>query len=60
MWATATAKPLAAMMTLGQCWAISETWYEGRLDRAYAPPTVAQRQAVLARAGLVGPEWSLG
>jgi hypothetical protein len=46
-------------MTLDQCWAISETWYEGRLEPSYAPPAVAERQAVLARAGLAGPEWSL-
>jgi hypothetical protein len=46
-------------MSLDQCWAISETWYEGRLELAYRPPGIAERQAVFVRAGLVGPAWAL-
>ena len=46
-------------MTLDQCWSISETWYEGRLDVDYERPPVAHFQALLGAAGLAGDAWSL-
>ncbi len=39
-------------MTLDQCWEISATWYEGRLDEALRRRPVAAYQALLDGAGL--------
>ena len=50
---------MAASMTLDQCWSISETWYEGRLDVDYERPPADHFQALLRGAGLVGDTWSL-
>ena len=50
---------LATSMTLDQCWAISETWYAGRLDLNYQRPPLDHFQRVLGGAGLVGDAWSL-
>jgi hypothetical protein len=52
-------EPMAASMTLDQCWSISETWYEGRLDLDFERPPVDHFQALLRDAGLVGDAWSL-
>lgn len=46
-------------MTLNQCWALSETWYEGRLTMDYARPPIDHFQALLRAVGLVGDAWSL-
>ena len=50
---------LAGVMTLDQCWAISETWYEGRLDLDYERPPLEHFQGLLRRVGLVGHTWAL-
>lgn len=50
---------LAGVMTLDQCWAISETWYEGRLDLDYERPPLAHFQGLLRGVGLVGDTWAL-
>lgn len=50
---------MAASMTLNQCWALSETWYEGRLTMDYARPPIDHFQALLRAVGLVGDAWSL-
>jgi len=46
-------------MTLDQCWALSERWYEGRLDLDSQRPAAAHYQALLSGAGLTGEAWSL-
>jgi hypothetical protein len=56
---TSIGEALAASMTLDQCWALSETWYEGRLDLDYLRPPLEHFQQLLSRAGLVGEAWSL-
>ena len=50
---------LAASMALDQCWTLSETWYEGRLDVDYERPPLEHFQRLLGHAGLVGEAWSL-
>ncbi len=51
--------PLVGVMTLDQCWAISETWYRGRLEPGYRRPPLDHFQSLLAGVGLVGDLWSL-
>jgi hypothetical protein len=46
-------------MTIDQCWAVSETWYEGRLDLGYLRPPLQRFQDILTSAGLRGDAWSL-
>jgi hypothetical protein len=46
-------------MTLAQCWALSEWWYAGRLDRDYRRPPLGHFQDLLRAAGLSGDAWSL-
>ena len=46
-------------MTLDECWALSETWYEGRLGRDYQRPPREHFQRLLLEAGLVGEAWAL-
>ena len=58
-WATAAGEPLAAFMTLDQCWRLSRTWYEGRLDLDYERRPVDQSQALLGAVGLTGEAWTL-
>jgi len=50
---------LPAFMTLSQCWALSETWYRGRLDIGYQRPPLDHFQRLLQQAGLVGDAWAL-
>jgi len=50
---------MAAFMTLDQCWRLSRTWYEGRLDLGYQRRPVDQSQALLGAVGLTGDAWSL-
>jgi hypothetical protein len=50
---------LVTSMTLDQCWAISETWYAGRLDLDYQRPPLDHFQRLLREARLVGDAWSL-
>jgi len=57
-WASA-GEPMAAFMTLDQCWRLSRTWYEGRLDLDYERRPVDQSQALLGAVGLTGDAWSL-
>jgi hypothetical protein len=58
-WMTKAGTALVGVMTLDQCWAISETWYAGRLDLGYQRPPVEHYQSLLAGVGLVGNAWSL-
>jgi hypothetical protein len=57
-WALA-GEPMAAFMTLDQCWRLSRNWYEGRLDVEYERRPVDHFQALLGAAGLTGDAWSL-
>jgi hypothetical protein len=50
---------IAAFMTVQQCWRLSRTWYEGRLELGYQRRPVERSQALLGEAGLTGEEWSL-
>ena len=56
---TSVGETLATLMTLDQCWAISETWYAGRLDPDYQRPPIDHFKRLLQGAGLVGEAWSL-
>ena len=58
-WATPAGEPVAAFMTLDQCWRLSRTWYEGRLDLDYERRPLDQSQALLGAMGLTGDAWSL-
>ena len=58
-WMTETGTSLAGVMTLDQCWALSETWYEGRLDLDYQRPPHEHFQGLLRSVGLEGDTWSL-
>lgn len=46
-------------MTLDQCWAVSATWYAGRLDLDWQRPPVQRYQALLREHGLVDPFWEI-
>jgi len=50
---------LAGMMTLDQCWSVSETWYAGRLAMNYQRMPLEHFQSLLREVGLVGDAWSL-
>jgi hypothetical protein len=50
---------MAAFMTLDQCWALSRTWYEGRLDLDFERRPLERSQALLGAVGLTGEAWSL-
>ena len=50
---------LAGVMTLDQCWAVSATWYAGRLGMNYQRPPLEHFQSLLHGEGLVGDAWSL-
>jgi hypothetical protein len=52
-------RSLAGVMTLDQCWQVSETWYAGRLDLGYQRPALDSFQSLLRGAGLTGDAWSL-
>ncbi len=56
---SAAGEKLAASMTLNQCWALSESWYSGRLDLGYQRPPLDHFQRLLQDAGLVGDAWAL-
>lgn len=56
---TETGTSLAAVMTLDQCWTVSETWYEGRLELDYERPPLEHFQALLRSVQLEGDAWSL-
>jgi hypothetical protein len=58
-WFAGSAAPLAATMTVDQCWTISATWYRGRLALDYQPPPPEARQALLTSVGLNGAAWIL-
>ena len=58
-WGTPRGEPLAAFMTLDQCWRLSRTWYEGRLDQVYERRPIGQSQALLSAVGLTGDTFSL-
>jgi hypothetical protein len=50
---------MAAFMTLDQCWTLSRTWYEGRLDLDFERRPLERSQALLGAVGLTGEVWSL-
>jgi hypothetical protein len=50
---------MASSMTLDQCWALSASWYAGRLDIGYQRPPLDHFQRLLHGVGLVGDVWSL-
>ncbi len=50
---------LAGIMTLDQCWALSEAWYERRLELDYERPPLEHFQALLRSVQLEGDAWSL-
>jgi|GraSoi2013_100cm_1033763.scaffolds.fasta_scaffold199513_1 hypothetical protein len=56
---TEAGRSLAGVMSLDQCWQVSETWYAGRLDLGYQRPALDDFQSLLRRAGLAGDAWSL-
>ncbi len=58
-WMTDAGTSLAGSMTVEQCWALSETWYAGRLDLGYRRPPLDTFQSLLQGVGLVGDAWSL-
>jgi hypothetical protein len=48
-----------AVMPIDQCHALAKVWYEGRLDGAWRPRSIDEKQAILERVGLVSPFWRL-
>jgi hypothetical protein len=54
-----TGEDMASSMTLDQCWALSATWYAGRLELGYQRPPADHFQRLLHGVGLVGDAWAL-
>lgn len=58
-WAAETGHPRGETATLGELWQLSLPWDVGRLTPAWRPPSVADRRATFAAAGLRGSFWGL-
>lgn len=58
-WCRARGLARGAVFTAEQMWRVAQPWFEHRLAPDWRRPTIAEAEAVFARAGLTGPFWRL-
>jgi hypothetical protein len=58
-WCAARNRPIGAIISLPDAWALAVAWYTGRLELDWRRRTADEAQAVFTSIGLVGPFWRL-
>jgi hypothetical protein len=59
-WCAEHGRERGGVVPVVQLHELAQRWYGDRLDPAWQPRSRAASQAILARAGLIGPFWELG